>query len=74
MGNYKVKAVPWEHGFDLHITGPDDFTGCTQALSNGDILPLAKDYISLNTGEASDEIGVTLSYNMQPETETPVAD
>lgn len=63
MGNYKVLAKPWEHGFELHITGPNDFNGCTQSLSNGDILPMAKDYIHLNTDEPLNKIGITLRYD-----------
>ncbi len=63
MTNYKVVAKPWEHGFELHITGPDDFTGCTQSLGVEDILPMAKDYIHRSTGEPAAQIGIMLSYD-----------
>ena len=63
MANYKVVAKPWEHGSELHITGPDNFTGCTQSLGNADILPMAKDYIHLDTGEPIEQIGITLIYD-----------
>jgi|1185.fasta_scaffold485399_1 hypothetical protein len=64
MATYKVLAKPWEHGFELHITGPDNFTGCTQSLSSGDILPMARDYVSINTGEPPDKIGIMLKYEL----------
>lgn len=72
MPNYKVIAKPWEHGYELHVTGPNDFTGCTQSLNLTDMLGMARQYIQLETGEPLERIGITLTFNMQAEPETSV--
>lgn len=43
MRTYKVKPVPWKHGWELHIDG----VGVTQARSLREARAMAIDYISL---------------------------
>jgi hypothetical protein len=43
---YTVKAVPWEHGLELHIEG----IGITQAHDLTDAARMAADLIARRTG------------------------
>ena len=67
MVQYRVRAVPWEHGFELHITGPDGFEGCTQCLGTWDAVDMARDYIRLDTGLPAREIGIQFVMDLAEE-------
>lgn len=45
---YTVRAKRWEHGWELHIAGPDDYEGVTQSHGLKSAERMARDYIALD--------------------------
>lgn len=65
MAQYRVKVTPDGSGYDLAITGPEDFAGALQAPAMKEVMDLAKGYIHQRTSTPLTSIGVTITMNFQ---------
>lgn len=45
---YTARAKRWENGWELHITGPDDYEGVSQSHGRRSAASMARDYIALD--------------------------
>lgn len=45
---YTVRAKRWENGWELHISGPDDYEGVSQSRGRRSAASMARDYIALD--------------------------
>jgi hypothetical protein len=71
MAQYKARAVPWTHGYELHITGPDgEHVGVTQSHSMKDAVPMVKDYIGRQLNVPVEVVGILLVVDINtPQTD-----
>jgi predicted XRE-type DNA-binding protein len=45
---YTVRAKRWQNGWELHISGPDDYEGVSQSHGRRSAASMARDYIALD--------------------------
>lgn len=57
---YTVRAKRWEHGWELHVSGPADYEGVTQAHGLKSAERMARDYIALDLEVPEDSFDVTI--------------
>lgn len=55
---YTVHAKRWENGWELHITGPNDYEGVSQSHGRRSAASMARDYIALDLEIAPDSFDV----------------
>jgi predicted XRE-type DNA-binding protein len=55
---YTVRAQRWEHGWELHITGPEDYEGVSQSRGLKSAEAMARSYIGLDLEVSEDSFDV----------------
>jgi DNA-directed RNA polymerase specialized sigma24 family protein len=70
LNTYTVRARRWDHGWELHISGPDDYQGTTQSRGLMSAERMARDYIALDLEVAPD----TFTVDIVPEVGGPLGD
>ena len=57
---YTVHAKRWQHGWELHISGPDDYDGVSQSHGLKSAERMARDYIALDLEIPDDSFDVEI--------------
>ena len=60
MRTYSASAVPWEHGWELHIDG----VGVTQSRTLAAAERMVRDYLTLDGAPDADTASVTILPNL----------